>query len=219
MERKFKFSIDEYYHLYNRGVNKSVIFNSDSDRDRFVKLLFISNSSKPVVFKSIRDVPLEQVDRGETLVDIGAYCLMPNHFHLLLREKKEGGITSFLSKLLTGYSMYFNKRYERTGRLFESSFKATYVDSDEYLKYLFAYVHLNPVKIIDSRWKERGILNLDAAQEYINKYRYSSYLDYTSTGCRSESILLNKESFPAYFTEPKDFKHFINDWLDFHNIE
>src|SRR5690606_36166474 len=96
-------------------------------------------------------------DRGKTLVEIGAYCLMPNHFHILLKSKEDDGISKFMNKLGTSYSMYFNRRYERTGILFQGRYKAKHVESDEYLKYLFSYSHLNPIKIIDPSWKDRGL--------------------------------------------------------------
>jgi len=214
MERKFNFSVGEFYHIYNRGNDRRGIFLNDSDFERFIKLLFICNSNKSVVFKTIQGVPLDGIDRGETLVDIGVYCLMPNHFHLLVREKVEGGITKFLGKLSTGYSMYFNKKNERTGKLFEGAFKATHVDNDEYLKYLFAYIHLNPVKLIDPEWKEKGVSNKGMAKEYLNAYKYSSYIDYTEQN-REESVILSKGEFPEYFVDFKEFDDFISEWLNF----
>lgn len=214
MERKFKFATDEFYHVYNRGNNKSVIFVSDADRKRFQKLLYVCNNTKPVVFKTIQGHPLDKIKRDETLVDIGAYCLMPNHFHLLLREKIDGGISQFVEKLSTGYSMYFNKKCERTGKLFEGRFRATHVDTDEYLKYLFAYIHLNPVKIIDPKWKENGIQNREIAKKYLEGYAYSSHADYLGT-VRQEGKILERDAFPEYFSEAKDFEGFIDDWLDY----
>lgn len=214
MERKFKFSIDEFYHIYNRGNNKSVIFLNDSDRKRFLRLLYICNTSSPVVFKTIQGMPLDKIKREDTLVDIGAYCLMPNHFHLLLREKEEGGISRFLEKLLTGYSMYFNKRHGRTGKLFEGRSRAQHADTDEYLKYLFAYIHLNPLKIIDPEWKESGVTDHTKAKKYLAEYRFSSYPEYLGTD-REEGKILAREAFPEYFSKPKDFDKFIGDWLSY----
>jgi len=158
--RDFSFSVDEYYHIYNRGTDKRIIFLDDDDKERFIKLLFIANGTEPFVFRDFPiGLPYVEIDRGEVFVAIGAYCLMPNHFHILVREKTEGGIVKFMSRVLTSYSSYFNKKYERTGRLFEGTFKAKHVDSDRYLKYLFAYIHLNPIKIIDKEWKKNGIGN------------------------------------------------------------
>lgn len=110
MNRQFKFSIDEFYHVYNRRNDKNLLFLSDHDKDRFVKLLFLCNSKTPVVSKDFQGATLETlgtIERGETLVDIGAYCLMPTHFHLLVKEKIENGTSLFMKKLSTGYSMFF----------------------------------------------------------------------------------------------------------------
>lgn len=214
MERKIKFSVDEYYHIYNRGTDKRVIFMDEEDHQRFTSLMFICNSERNVVF---RDTPIGRpyvYERGDTLVDIGAYCLMPNHFHFLIREKIDGGVTKYMSKLLTAYVMYFNKKYKRTGSLFESKFKAKHADTDEYLKYLFAYIHLNPVKIIDPKWKEFGIQNRSEAKKYLVKYKYSSYLEYLGD-LRMEGKILNRVAFPEYFADVQNFEGFIKDWMVF----
>jgi putative transposase len=217
MERKFVFSTGEFYHIYNRGNNKQTIFLDDRDRKRFIKLLYACNSAKPVVFKTIQGMPLDKIEREKTLVDIGAYCLMPNHFHILLYEKIDGGTSMFLEKLSTAYSMYFNKKYDRTGRLFEGRFRAVHADTDEYLKYLFSYIHLNPVKIIDPKWKENGIIDRERAKNYLNSYTYSSYLDHMGTD-REEKLILNIQAFPEYFLNFKEFNQFIDDWLSY-NIQ
>ncbi|MEK7567462.1 MAG: transposase [Patescibacteria group bacterium] len=215
MQRKFSFSIGEFYHIYNRGTEKRKIFLNEKDYRRFIKLLFLSNGTKPVV---IKDLPqgrsLGEVSKGNNLVSIGAYCLMPNHFHLLVREITENGITKFMSKLSTAYSMYFNKTNERTGSLFEGRFKALHVENDEYLKYLFSYIHLNPIKIIDKNWKSKTLINTKNIKEYLENYSYSSYLDYVGKD-RAEKIILNKNSFPEYFESFKEFQKFVYWWLEF----
>ncbi len=214
MQRNIVFSVGEYYHIYNRGVDKRQIYLDNGDWERMLKLLYVANSIKPFVYRDIQNKPLGDIDRGEQLVAIGAYCLMPNHFHILIKETAEGGITSFMEKLTTAYSMYFNKRSKRTGFLFEGNFKAEHVDRDEYLKYLYAYIHLNPVKIIEPTWKEEGIENVDAAKKYLEGYRYSSYEDYTR-GKREESAILTPQEFPDYFEERGDFEHYVQDWLQY----
>jgi len=121
MERKFSFSVDEFYHIYNRGVDKRLIFLDSFDHDRFLKLLYLCNGTKSVIMKSVQDLSLSdlyKIDVGDRLVSIGAYCLMPNHFHLLLKEIRPGGVSAFVMKICTAYSMYFNKKYERSGSLF-----------------------------------------------------------------------------------------------------
>ncbi len=221
--RKIKFSEGEYYHVYNRGVDKRTIFLEARDYRRFLALLYVSNSTRAVDTnmhfqegKSFTE--LFSTERDDILVEIGLYCLMPNHFHILVREKVEGGLSKFMGKLATAYSMYFNKKLTRTGTLFEGAFKAKHVNTDNYLKYLFAYIHLNPVKIIDPEWKENGIKDRDGAKKYLTEYTYSSYLDYMGAE-RIEDKILNKAVFPKYFVAPKDFNQFINEWLSFKELE
>ena len=224
MQRKFDFSIGEFYHIYNRGNNKSTIFTTAADYGRFMFLLFVANSRDPVRMDSLvrkcraqgrtlRSV-MKEIERGETLVDIGVYCLMPNHFHILIHEKYENGVSLFMQKLLTGYSMYFNKKYERTGSLFEGKFKAEHAGKDEYLKYLFAYIHLNPVKLIEPNWREVGVADMARVKKYLKEYKYSSYVDYLGED-REEKLILNKEAFPGYFEEFKDFEDFIDEWINY----
>ena len=119
---------------------------------------------------------------------------MPNHFHLLLHEKIDGGISLFMQKLLTAYSMYFNTKHDREGSLFESRFKAKHINTDAYLNWIFSYIHLNPFKLIHQNWKEKGISNLTSAKKFIQNYRYSSYYDYF-IGDRPEKVILNKDIF------------------------
>lgn len=215
MERHIEFNIDEFYHIYQRGNNRGAIFKDDRDRNHFIKLLFLCNSKRSVVF---RDIPIGGTyvfERGEPLADIGCYCLMPNHFHLLLHESRENGITDFMRKLNTAYVMYFNKRHARTGKLFEGVFRAEHADTDEYLKYLFAYIHLNPVKFLEPEWKEKGLRDQVATRVFLEKYFYSSYNDYAASDDREEAKILNRAAFPGYFQDTKEFKDHLNDWLNY----
>ena len=126
-----------------------MIFLDDEDYRYFQKLLYMCNSTNRIILRNLKKgLSVYSVKRDNTIVEIGAYCLMPNHFHLLLYEKKDGGVTTFLSKLSTAYVMYFNKKYKRTGGLFEGRFKAVRVGEDGYLEYLFSYIHLNPIKLV-----------------------------------------------------------------------
>lgn len=172
------------------------------------------NSTNPITYKQIPANAVFSVDRVETLTDIGVYCLMKNHLHLLLKEKKECGISKFMQKFLTAYSMYFNIKNKRTGRLFKGPFKAILADDDTYLEYLYAYIHLNPIKNIESKWKKEGVKNKKKAVKYLEDYKYSSYADYTVEE-RKCSVILNKNAFPSYFEKTKDFDNYINDWLTF----
>ncbi|MEK7066105.1 MAG: transposase [Patescibacteria group bacterium] len=215
MERKFSFSEGEFYHIYNRGTDKRTIFLDDDDYRYFQKLLYMCNSVERIMLRDLSTgVSVYSISRESTLVDIGAYCLMPNHFHLLLYEKADGGISTFLKKLSTAYAMYFNKKYKRTGGLFEGRFKAVHVVEDGYLEYLFSYIHLNPIKIFQVDWRVAGIRNLKKAQAYLNDYNHSSYIDYLGI-IRKENSILTKNNFPEYFSDISDFKNITDDWLNY----
>jgi putative transposase len=160
---------------------------------------------------------LNEIDVGPKLVAIASYVLMSNHFHILVKETQEGGISSFMEKLQTGYSMYFNKKNQRVGPLFQGRFKAEHVDRDEYLKYLFAYIHLNPIKFLEPTWKESGIKDIKKVQKFIETYQYSSYQEYIKER-PEEALILSKQEFPDYFSNSSDFKGFIEEWLTFSGL-
>ena len=206
---------NEHYHLYNRGTDRRVIFNTQADYERFLGLLYLSNNTQPTNLSNYRGSTLTQwleVERQEPLVDIYAYCLMPNHFHLLVRQREEGGVSRFMQKLVTGYTMYFNKINDRTGSLMQGKFKSSHADSDQYFKHLFSYIHLNPVKLIDPKWKEAGIADKAQARTYLETYRYSSYLDYCGKE-RPESAIINKSAALEFAEVPTDFKNSVEEWL------
>lgn len=212
-QRMFSFAYGEFYHAYNRGTDKRVIFQDTADYRRFVELLFLSNSVFAVDIRYVRKFndSIYDFDRGDPLVYIGAYCLMPNHFHILLTPVVEGGVQIFMQKLSTGYSMYFNKRYERKGALFESRFKARHANSDEYLKYLFSYIHLNPVKLIQPDWKESGIRDIERVKQYLDTYEFSSLKDYF--GHRIQSDIIESTKFPEYFSSKQQVDAELLNWL------
>lgn len=214
MARKIIFSEDEFYHIYNRGTDKRIVFNNEHDKKRFLKLLYLCNGDEPFHFRDLATGQEYQFDRGKELIKIIAYCLMDNHYHLILKEIKEGGISAFMHKLGVAYSKYFNKLNERSGNLFESKFNAKHLDNDEYLKYSLAYVHLNPVKIIEPKWKEEGIKNQNQAKDFLNRYYYSSYLDYLNSD-RRESCILDMKALPEYFENQQEFEGYLNDWLNY----
>jgi len=217
--RKFPLVSGEHYHIYSRGNGKRDIFHDKADYQRFIKLLFIANSEENFRLSEIKD-PFS-IERGNILVSIGAYCLMPNHFHILLRQESDGGISKFIQKVMTGYTMYYNKRYEKTGSLCEGKFKSQLLDTDNYLKYIFSYIHLNPVKLIFSNWKKDGFIDKtqkSRALTFLEEYPYSSFHSYIETN-KKESLILTKESFPKYFPSKKTFKKEIIEWLSFNDNE
>lgn len=134
-----------YYHVYNRGDNREQIFLDNQDYSNFIKRLMIVMGIMPIPNAGsrgalrIRPFPKESFS-------IVAYCLMPNHFHILMRQNQNIPIGDLMIKVCTSYAKYFNKKYKRVGNIFQDTFKAKLVDSDEYLSYLSAYIHNNPIK-------------------------------------------------------------------------
>ena len=219
MRRQTPFLVGEIYHIYNRGTDKRIIFTNEHDHRRFMLLLYLCNSDVSVhtsnLFnKGLSFIELFSIKRADTLVNIGAFCLMPNHFHILLYEKTEGGISQFMKKLLTAYSMYFNAKYNRRGSLFEGPFKEKHIDVDEYLNWVFSYIHLNPIKLIDSSWKENGIHDMMIARNFMKGYKYSSYYDYFINS-RPESAILNKDAFPEHFSQLNDLEDVVSEFDSF----
>jgi len=215
--RTLIFAENEYYHIYNRGVDKRSIFENDFDYKRFTLLLYLANSNASFQIRTDTGKKISEYfssEREETLVDICCYCLMPNHFHILIREKTAGGISSFLHKLKTSYCSYFNKKYDRKGSLFETTFKAEHANTDNYLKYLFSYIHLNPVKLIDPAWKENGIRDFNDSYKFLQNYEYSSYLDYLGVD-RIQGKIIDKVALPGYFKDKDAVETEIFDWLTY----
>ncbi|HWO07730.1 MAG TPA: transposase [Candidatus Paceibacterota bacterium] len=207
MERKIPFEKGECYHIYTRGVEKRTVFTSDADRDRFLALLFICNNVNGVnihnLLKKYGGEPLQilaQEDIEETLVDILAFAMMPNHIHLITHEKKPGGISKFMLKLMTAYSMYFNTKYDRSGPLFTRPFRSKHINSDEYFRWVFVYVHLNPIELFQSDWKEKGVLDPKGAATFLQSYAYGSFPDYF-IGERAASRILAKNALPVEITD------------------
>lgn len=139
--KKKEFAQGEYYHIYNRGTDKRKIFTAYKDYQKFLKSIEDFNTYDPNWKKEAGDFRGEASEKP--LVVVIAYCLNPNHYHLILREEKERGISEFMQRVGTGYTMYFNKKNERSGVLFQGPFKSIHIKSNEYLLYLSAYINHN----------------------------------------------------------------------------
>jgi len=143
-------------------------------------------------------------------VDLGAYALMPNHHHLLLRELIDGGITSFMRKLGTGFTMFFNLKYERTGPLFSGRFKARHIEDDNHFRRTVHYIHSNVAELYEPRWKEGVINNERELRRKMLSYPYSSLLDYEEKQ-RIESALINKNPVLDLLQDKPDFNALFED--------
>lgn len=203
MANRKPIEVGEWYHCYNRGVDKRKVFASHRDFERFMALMFTANglSGKRAANAhrkaGLRNLLDMEVPSGITpLVEIGAYCLMPNHVHFVVKEVTEGGIAAFMQKIFTGYTMYFNKRNERTGALFSGSYKSKHLSTDRYFKHAINYVHMNPVELYEPNWKQ-GAGNLGKIEEKLRAYKYSSLPDHTGED-RPEKRLLGSEVFSLF---------------------
>lgn len=188
-----------YYHLYNRGVEKRKIFLDARDYKTFLYLLKAYLSSSPKTpFKKIKTLIAE--------IKLLAYCLMPNHFHLLVKQTTKDAITKLTRRICTNYAMYFNKRYKRVGSLFQGNYKGVLVETDAQLLHLSRYIHINPNEILRSQSK-------------LIDYPYSSYGDYL--GLRKTNWL-QPEEILAFFRTAKrknlkdilSYQSFVEDYVE-----
>lgn len=173
--RRLVFTNGYYYHVYNRGVAKQPVFLNKRDYLRFVLTLnYYRFADQPFKLSRFLTTPVESRndirtglgEAGKCIVSILSWCLMPNHFHLLLRQEQDNGVSSYLSKITNSYTKYHNTINERTGSLFQGVFKAVLIEDDEQLMHVSRYIHLNPVS------------SSLVSQEKIENYHWSSYLDY-----------------------------------------
>lgn len=185
-----------YYHIYNRGSEKKNIFNNNWDYNRLLKTIkyYQLEGPKPRLSKYLisQDHTLKPIS-DKKIVDIICYCLMPNHFHFLIKQLKDGGITEFISKLSNSYTKYYNTKYNRVGPLLQGEFKATLIESDEQLIHVSRYIHLNPIASL--------------LVKNLNQYRWSSYKEYINN---SKGICI-KEELLNFFKTPQDYQQFCLD--------
>ena len=154
------------------------------------------------------------------LVKILAFCLMPNHFHLLLQQVKDGGIIKFMQKLGTGYTMYFNKVYERVGSLFQGRFKAVLVNQESHFIHLPYYIHCNPLDLKFPEWRNYGgstSIDWRGAVGFLEKYRWSSYLDYI--GKKNFPSVTQREFLTEFLGGPEQYRKDTIKWLKEMDLE
>ncbi len=165
-------------------------------------LMYLANSEKSIQVSNIRNATLtrilssSKINRGVPLVEMGAFALMPNHFHFVVKEIDEGGLSLFMQKIFTGYTMYFNARYNRVGPLFSGNYKSRHLSSDRYFKHAINYVHMNPIELYERNWKT-GTGNLGTVEEKLRAYKYSSLPEHTGIE-RAERKLLGNEVFTLF---------------------
>lgn len=203
-----------YYHVFNRGVNKRYIFKSKFEYSRFVlSLKFYNSLEYPIRFSMFTKLASDQrqeiwnrLQKEKTNSDIISYCLMPNHFHLLLKQNTENGISKFLANLQNSYARYFNIKNERTGPLFQGQFKAVKIDSEEQLLHVSRYIHLNPYS--------SAIIK---TSNDLLSYPWSSFQEYISSVkfpiCKKDDILVNfkQNSYKDFVLDNAEYQKSLED--------
>ena len=206
MRKRVDFVIGYFYHIYNRGVDKKTIFGDESDYMRFMEYLYFFNDDKPAGGPSSEE--------RDKLVEVLCFQLMPNHFHLILTPKKDNGIVKFMRKCMTGYAMYYNKKYKRTGVLFETRYKAKLIDSDAYFCHLTRYIHLNCLELVFPDWEKNGIPKWEKAVQFLKNYKWSSLSFYlyqeNPYGILCEDLILNHLEIGL----GEKYLNFLKEWED-----
>lgn len=213
---------DYFYHVLNRGVEKRKIFLNNEYYIRFIdnisdfnnknRVFESYNNRRKKLFSAMRK-PKTKTEEEDFLVNLICWCLMPNHFHFLVKEKIDKGASIFSKKITSGYTQYFNLKNDRSGVLFQGRSKIIPLEKNEHFLWLPFYIMSNPIKLIEPEWKEEGIKDIKKAVEFLDNYKYSSFRD-----------LIGKFNFPnaqnknffyeIYETNEKKFKKDFIEWLD-----
>lgn len=208
MHRKTILSTGEIYHTYNRGVEKRPIFLIKRDYLRLIESVnYYRFANCPVKFSYFIKLSAEErakvlkrlENTSERIVDILAFCFMPNHIHFLLKQLMGNGVSKFMAKITNGFSHYFNTRHDRTGHLFQGNFGAVRIETNEQLMHISRYIHLNPVSSYLIEIKD------------LESYEYSSYPEYLNI----KSGFSNAGEVLSFFKNGQGYKKFVEDQADY----
>jgi len=218
-----KFVTGELYHVFNRGVEKREIFLQTSDFYRFIFCLYELNEKGLIKMRDRIEERQKRkgekytgatcVSKGEAIVEVIIFCLMPNHYHLILRQLVDGGISLFMKKLANSYVGYFNEKYDRKGMgsLFQGRFKAVHIKDDKQFFNLVCYIFSNPVEIIEKDWKEIGSKNPKKAIQFLKSYRWSNFLD--CLGVSNFSSVTKRDFVIEFFGGSNKVEESVESWI------
>ncbi len=223
------------YHVVNRGVEGRRIFQSEKDYLRFVHDLFefndeapapnlnyiFANKKSPQLTQQYLEVGLPNIVRQreprKLLVELLAFTLMPNHYHLLVRPRSDGGMAKFMQKLNTGYTNYFNTKYEHRGVLFMGKYKAIVIKDEKHFIHLPYYIHFNPLDLQAPTWRERKLKNAKKAIDFLRSYRWSSHIDYC--GIKNFPSVTQRDFLLNFFGGTSGYRNAMEVWLHSMNFE
>ena len=220
--RKEQFVNNEIYHTILRGINDEMLFKDIDDYYRGIFSIYEFNNAASVDIRERREIrkrikkanegPSFVVDERDKLIEVLAFCFMPNHIHLLLRQIKDNGIVGFMRKVGTGYASYFNKKYERKGYVFQNRFKDIRIKEDNQLKTIFTYIHTNPLSLIEPGWKKAGIKDFDKASKFLEEYKWHSYLDFI--GIKNFPSVTEREFLLEAMSGHEGCREAIKNWIE-----
>lgn len=230
--RKEEFINGEIYHIIVKALDDNVIFKDIDDHYRGIFSIYEFNTTKPVTIQGRRRIRAslkkKEKDRGrasinsgvefvrderDRLVEVLAFCIMPNHIHLLVRQLQDKGIVRFMSKFNTGYGGYYNRKNQRKGYVFQDRFTAVHIENDTQLKVVFVYIHTNPISLIEPKWKKFGIKKPKKAIEFIESYKWSSCSDYI--GEKNFPSVTDRGFILETFGGADSCKELIEDWVKY----
>jgi putative transposase len=207
--RGLVFLTGEIYHVFNRGVERREVFTDIREYKRALNTLWFYRFPQKLRLSSYYDLSTKEreafqislTDKNkDKIVEILAYCLMPNHFHLILRQKQDNGISNFVANFSNSYTKYFNIKHKRPGSLFQGPFKAVHVETDEQLLHLSHYIHINPVS--------SGVIKPEKLEEYF----WSSFPEYLG---KSQLAICDTNWLSGFFSTKKKYKQFVFDQIGY----
>jgi putative transposase len=218
--RNLEFITGEFYHIYNRGTDKRDLFLDDADNERFLESLHLFNDRYYGSPKTMmqRTLALSMSDRfdfeREHFVEICAYTLIPNHFHLFVRQGMDGGISRLMQKLEMGFSKYFNRRHDRSGTLYESPFKAVHVSNRAHFFQLPVYVHLNILDLFNFSWRSGLVDDWDKALKLMSMYKWSSHNAFMGDG--QYLPIVSQGTIDGFYNSPEEYEEHLRGWSSRH---
>src|SRR3989344_614939 len=210
--------MEEFFHVLNRGVDKRKVFMSSADYARFIHDMWEFNDTHHAynAGRKIEDKPCmidvrRQSYAKERFVRVPFFCLMGNHYHLLLSPIVENGVALFMKKLNGGYAKYFNEKYERVGALWQGKYKSVPIETDRHFLYIPYYIHFNALDLYAPEWRKQRVASPKKAEAFLKNYRWSSHLDYA--GEKNFPSVTDRKFFLEYFGGEKRYARSVSKML------
>lgn len=206
-------STGEIYHIFNRGVEHRQVFDGQRDYRRAVEVMDFYRFNPKIKFSDLKNLPLDQrektlkeIHKLPKIVEFICYSFLPNHFHFLLQQLTDNGISNFVSKFTNSYTKYFNTKNKRDGGLFGGTFKSVRVEDEKQLLHLSRYIHINPV------------VSYLIQAENLENYQWSSFPEFMRTSDSNSPTFCKKELILSQFKSPVEYKNFVLDQVDYARV-